>query len=205
MRFWDGGAFQAFLPDLLISERSYSARMLRVQQNFSEAMRKQGETYPWGSPAAHSACFFKSSDQRFFYNGRAGLLSQTSVHNMGARSEPARSLWESAYTPHALFLAMLDLPTESWQRIRHMESLQEKGLTFFRPEWGWLDAWHIGWGGLVNLQISLDQLMIALSIQRYRSPDKKIASSRRLEQNKEVREKLLDYYKTLDQSFDPAL
>lgn len=201
IRLWDGGAFQLFLPDLLISERTYSSSMQEFFKSYAQNMKELGKNYPAEIPAAHSACFFKDHEERFFYNGNAGLLSETSQENRNSQNPKNVALWEAAFTPHALLLASLDLEANDLNKLEKLENITENGLSFFRDDLGWLDAWQ--WKSnsglqLVNLQIALDQLMLVLSLNRLSSADKLSVSARALKENPLSQARLSRYYQELD-------
>ena len=110
--------------------------------------------------------------------------------------------WQETLTPHAFYLESEYLSEATWNAFHELAHRSDGELKFFSEERGWLDGLQIGGassGRLVPVQISLDQLMILLSLQRQESVDGMTPSARALYQNPHTRKKLREYYSLLDE------
>lgn len=200
---WDGGAFQLFLPELLIGESQYSPQMKRFFESYSQSAENYGanKTNKQKLPAAFSASFSFNQALGLIYKGQAGLLAFTTPMNTASLNSPTKEEWEDTLTPHAYYLQSLFSNHESWDSFHQLMNFSDEKLSFYEDNSGWKDALYLGSSAsnkIVPVQIALDQGMILLSAEKLRSIDFKTSSSRALFNNQQTRDRLTEYYKKLN-------
>lgn len=206
MRTWDGGVFQMLLPEILIRESHYSAKLKSYFENFSRYALFQSGGAPL--PLLHSACQLGPFNQRSLQNndcgvdqpcylGKSGHLELVSHHNQDRLNPSARNLWERVSTLHAIFLASVFEPLLYAQRLQEAERLTSGGTALFHSQLGWMDSYHVSGpykNKVVPMLLSLDQGMAALAMLRTRAADHHNIVSRTLAQNPKVAHRLREIY-----------
>jgi hypothetical protein len=198
LRMWDGGAFQLLLPRLLVKEEMYSVRLAKAFHAYARYVLDQKIEKDLPVPASFSACQTSVTD----YNGKAGSPGLVAKDNVDINDPYLLERWDQVFTPHAAFLAAPILPNEFEQAMLDTEDL---GLSYnlYMPGVGWLDGLHVKGkdkGHVVPVFLSLDQGMIALSLAQILSPDQMTVGNRVLWENVEVRNRMLKFYRLIDQA-----
>ena len=201
LKTWDGGAFQLMLPELLLSESRYSDRLKESFNNFSQFILDEQKRRGLDLPAGHSACNMGVEGTKMFgdmpkYRGALGSIDLVSKHHDEVKNSVYREWWDMVITPHAVILAIPFLPDTLTEAMAPAEQLGNQ-FNFFEKGIGWLDALYVRGeykGEAVPISISLDQLMIALSLSKTLAPDGMSLSARAINQNTKVRLQMKPFY-----------
>jgi hypothetical protein len=205
LRTWDGGAFQLMLPELLLGEDEFSPVLARSFSDFARFIVLEGQRQGFPVPAAHSASNYGiEGDNALFplvpaYEGRAGNPPLVSTEHMEVRLPSSLHEWDLVFTPHAAFLAATADPDGYVPILEKAAGLKHGGYSLYWKGWGFMDGYHVKGpykGQVVPVQISLDQGMIALSLEKIlhgMSP-----SAKALRSDEKVRSRLAQYYRLLD-------
>lgn len=189
---WDGGAFQLYLPSLLIGEEHYSDSMRSYFSDFALHMVAEGKQRGLPVPAAHSACEFPDD-----YNGKAGTRNAVSSQNQDIFDPNLSRNWDRVFTPHAAILAAPFALDSFIPALVQAETLNDSHDSLYRPGLGWMDGYVVegtGRGKVVPIILSLDQAMIALSAAKVLSNDHRTAAARALANDPLVHAKLQRFY-----------
>jgi hypothetical protein len=207
MRAWDGGAFQLLLPELLLSESSYSPRLAELFRNFGDYILDEGKRLGYPVPAAFSAsesgidgvtCGIGNDS---CYNGKAGSPYIVATMNQDLGDPRLRDQWDAVFTPHAAILAAQLDPEKFAPALSQAESISSAGNHLYEPGFGWMDGYRVKGpyqNTVIPVVLSLDQEMIALSLAQILSPDGHGPSAAALYKNAEVSARLSEYYHRVD-------
>lgn len=195
---WDGGAFQLFLPELLVGESSRSFKFKNYFDNFSRFVENETRRRGLSAPAAHSASQFCITDCEGVprYNGKAGSLKLASKFNNDPKTPYLGSMWEAVFTPHAGILTLL-----ASDRLLHMLTQAESLPGLYDSRIGWADGYWVGaprQNEVVPVQLALDQQMIAMTLSRLLSDDNQSVSQRALNRNSAIKSKLNQFYESVE-------
>jgi|GEM_PF-1235507 len=196
LKLWDGGAFQLLLPRLFVNEEKYSKKLKESFLAYSKFILKEGEKNGYKTPAAFSA-----SQACEGYNGKSGSPDLVSSRNDDLRHHNHREKWDAVFTPHAAILAAASIPEEFIYALKSAETLGHNG-PLYRPGLGWLDGHTLkgkNEGMVVPVFLSLNQGMIALSLSQILAEDGMTVANRTSYQNDEVRKKLEEFYREVDE------
>lgn len=160
---WDGGAFQMFMPNLFVAE-DLNPVMKMLLFNYTRVMEDQGNTrniLNKGIAAAYSACETANG-----YNGEQGIAALAQNPN-ASRSRPGYYKWQSAITPHALFLSGTvnrNLAINNLTKLKDMPGIYIDGF-------GFVDSLAASDGSSVPSKLVLDEGMILAAIYKMSDPE----------------------------------
>ena len=205
MKTWDGGAFQLFLPQLLINEDNYSTPLGDSFKAYSDFIIAKGVLENIPLPAGYSASNYGDNSGGFEsipeYNGHSGSPELVSDFNSDFKKYEFRKNWDLSVTPHAIMLAATANPTKYAPILQKSEKIQDDQLFLYNNTFGWLDGVHVKGkytGKIVPIILSLDQGMLALSLMKILSQDSSTLSARAL-QNHMANLEIKRFYKLLNQ------
>ena len=205
MKTWDGGGFQLFLPQLLISEDGYSNILSDSFKAYSDFIIEKGIAEKLALPAGFSASNYGDGSGGFDpipeYNGHSGSPDLVSDFNFDFKKDQFRQYWDLVVTPHAIMMAASVAPLKYAPIMQKCEKLHDDQLSLYSNELGWLDGMHVKGkhvGRIVPILLSLDQGMIALSLIKILSKDSKTLSARALQKNTLINAKIIHFYKLLE-------
>lgn len=210
LKTWDGGAFQLLLPDILYSESTFSATTKNALENYAKFLRLEQSKRSLLFPPASSASQFSLENCQTWadtptYVGFSGLPFLTPSWRELSSDEKA---WHNrVMTPHALLLAAVHDLDHFKKEIRAATTYQDKRYKSYYPEYGFADGIHIAGphkGRVVPAQLSLDQGMIALAIEKIQAGDNHTLLSRTLNQDPEIRTRLHSYYRVMEDKLQKA-
>lgn len=197
---WDGGTFQLLLPEALFQESLYSPKLSKLFSNHVDFATSEGLSENWPTPLGLSAsqigvsiggtCFGETG----CYNGKSGHLFLVSEENQDLNVPLLRKYWDVVFTPHAYFLIKGFSPDHLSEELEFLSDLYIKNL-------GFMDGYHYKGpqkGTKVPAFLALDQTMIAMSLERILSPDRKSTLGALLWERKDIRLILEQYYRQVD-------
>lgn len=198
---WDGGAFQLYLPKLLMNEELYSSKFKTFYAGHASFIISKSNESPLGLPAAYSASQFgTTNDCPEFpcYNGKAGNLELVASLNSDVRDPYHQKNWELSFTPHAAFLAATENPSYFAQILTNAEKLGKDSLSLYQDDVGWFDGIFVkgpNQGKTIPVILSLNQGMIALSIAQILSPSGLGITSQFLYDDEILRSRMAEFYR----------
>ena len=220
---YDGGGFQVLLPEMLVGESLYSTDLSESANAYAPMILADGKSSGFAVPGKPGAYFPGASsasaaaikgDPRFHdspaYIGEEG--SPELVVNPQYCDQPFQSRWNALYAPHAAFMAAstscknADALAASFTATQDYASgpdhLYTRGI-------GWADAvWvkpQMDTTGLVVPEVlSLDQGMLALGLLRMKDSHGLGPSADALYSNPQIRARLKQYFKAVDQKLDQS-
>lgn len=203
LKLWDGSAFQLLFPMMFIGEENYSSRMKEIFIATGNFMIADGRRRGLPFPAAHSAgrASISENDQEPAYKDKAGNHALISSRNSDQFNPSMKHLWDTTFTPYALFMAASLNPNKFAGILGEAQKAAWKDNRLYVDGMGWMDGIHVSGphkGQVVSAQLSLNQGMIALSLLRMRANDKMNLSSRALFENPEIRKRLQEFYRAFD-------
>lgn len=206
LKTWDGGAFQLFLPKLLLNEERYTPELAKSFQNYSSYITSESKRLNYPVPAAFSASNFGVETRDTFrgfpyYEGKSGSIDLVSTAHVDVNDPKYRENWSSVFTPHAAIIASTVDPARFEEVFRKMETIGTAGDPLYRKGFGFFDGYHVKGrykGRVVPVMLSLDQGMIALAIAQMRSADGLSPSARALQSHPEVHRRLQQFYTAAD-------
>ncbi len=214
LKTWEGGAFQLLLPELWIGEHLYSPQLRESFKNYARATTVEARRRGLPLPAAHSAANYTTEIDRRFgnivpsYVGKAGSLFLVNSGNRAVDEPRYRNFWEAVVTPHAVFLAAYANPSLIFPYLESAEKLRSGPHPIYRRGLGWMDGFWVQppfAGEVVNVQLSLNQGMIALVLQSMMDPSYLSISAETYYRNPEVRARLAEVYQRIDQRIGAGL
>lgn len=139
---WDGGVFQALLPNVLLGEAQLSRSMKVAHHNLAAILMAEGHA---GLPAAYSASDLPGGG----YQGK---------HGLPALAEDAAEVKAGVLTPHAIFLLGSVDRTLAGQALVRLQAAHPE----LHTDRGFYDALDVQTGQVGKSMLSLDQLMSVL-------------------------------------------
>lgn len=187
---WDGGAFQLFLPELLVSESQYSDRFKKYFANYLDYIYSEQKRRKILTPAAHSASQILDEVDGDAYNGLSGSRALVSPLNRSLANKTFSTHWEEVMSPHALFLGALADPQRVLDSLIGLEKIYDGQIPFFSPKIGWFDGVYVEGnqvGRIVPAVLALDNLMIALTSARILGEKKQLLTALAISKNEKLR------------------
>lgn len=201
LKLWDGAAFQLFFPKIFIGEDNYSPILKNMFENASRYMVSEGKRRGMPVPASHSPVRRSANETgRIVYQDKVGHRDLISADNKDIFNPAHNKHWDQIFAPYALFMAA----TSDVSVIFHfskIEDVKTGGNSLYSKQMGWMDALVLTGdktSRVVNVQESLNQGMIALSLLEIQSKDHMSLSARALFKNPLIRKRMNFYYKNFD-------
>jgi hypothetical protein len=208
LKTWDGGAFQLFLPQMLLNEEQFSSKdsvLVDSFDNYAAHALQVAKDRDYQLPA-----IFSASDRGVgrtpeshekTYNGKMGSKELAASTNDELKQS---SVSEDTVTIHGVFMAATRSPHEYGAALKKMEdlhSLSKPTVPLYCKNLGFMDGYRVKGADaheVVSTQFSLDQGMSLMALNHMLSPDGQNASSRALAEDPAVSASLKNQYKEVD-------
>ena len=198
LQFWDGGVFQALLPELLMNESKRSSSFRRNSDRLFSTVfssprsitTEEGLTLkvPRAPTASISSYGFDAGEMKLNYSGKVGIEALKDSVNQ-------ETVDETLVVPHAFLLASLSRPCEGLAVFEQLEGLESEDVNFFEPSLGWMASAKASEGPPAAVTpmpglVGVDKGIEVLSILRILSANQESASSQVISQHPVVSKRL---------------